>query len=293
MSPSGLAKRIGPRPHHVQQIQARHGRRPRTLAFDRIGRQGARRHQFVDRHLRAVDRRRRAQPAIGAAARLRAGRQRRLFRRQRFSGRQGLGRGGAAFGQRRARLRAGDIRRFDEARLSRRRHHRGVAGHGDPARRPCGGEDLGRRSHGQGIEAPDRQDAGAAVAQSGPCRPHASDAGSGRRMRSPGPDCVLREPPATLELRGQRCPTSRSPVLCGRACASAHRSGAAPGSAPCTDDRRGNRAGSFRPRAREAASAAARSTSRRSAPARRARCNRAGHRRRRRFRRPSRCRDWP
>ena len=160
MSPSGLAKRSGPRPHHLQQIQAHHRRRPRALAFDRIGFQGAGRDQFVDRHLCAVDRRRRAQPAIGAAARAGASRQRRPFRRERLSRRPWLGRGGAATGLRRARLCAGDLGRFDEARLSRRRHHRGVAGNADPARRPRGAQDVGRRSDGQGIEAPHHQDAG-------------------------------------------------------------------------------------------------------------------------------------
>ena len=155
----GLGARQAQRPrrHHLQQIQARHRRRPRALAVDRIGLQGARRHQFLDRDFRAVDRRRRARRAIGAVVGLGASRRRRPFRRQRISGRQGLGRGGAAVGRRRARLCAGNFRRLDEAGLSRRRHHRRFAGHADPARRPRRGEDLGRRGDGQGIEAPHRQ----------------------------------------------------------------------------------------------------------------------------------------
>ena len=41
LSPSGLAKRSGLDPDHLQQVEAHHARRPRALALDRIGRQGA------------------------------------------------------------------------------------------------------------------------------------------------------------------------------------------------------------------------------------------------------------
>ena len=49
LSPSGLAKKAGPRSDHLQQVEAHHAGRPRALALDRIGRQVAGR----DRHQRS------------------------------------------------------------------------------------------------------------------------------------------------------------------------------------------------------------------------------------------------
>src|SRR6202034_3591844 len=55
----------------------------------------------------------------------------------------------------------------------RRRHHRGVAGHADPARRPRGGENQSRRSAAAGIETPDREIARTAILEREPARSHA------------------------------------------------------------------------------------------------------------------------
>src|SRR6266481_6253586 len=49
-----------------------------------------------------------------------------------------------------------------------------LTGDGDPARRPRGRENEWRRSVGEGVEAPHRQGARIAVAQSRACRPDAT-----------------------------------------------------------------------------------------------------------------------
>ena len=56
----------GPRPDHLQQVQAHHAGRPAALAVDRIGRQGAGRDRHQGRHLRHPDHRQR-QAAIAQA----------------------------------------------------------------------------------------------------------------------------------------------------------------------------------------------------------------------------------
>src|SRR6476646_9743827 len=50
-----------------------------------------------------------------------------------------------------------------------------------------------------------------------------------------------------LQMPWPLSPTSRNPALSDPASASAHRNAAAPAMGPCRDDRRGNRAWSFRP----------------------------------------------
>ena len=140
LSPSGLARRRA-RSHHLQQIQARHTRRPRTLALDGVAGQGAGATGSPDRHLCAADRRSRARSCSRCRCSASPKPAPRPFRCARLSRRQGLGRGGAACGRRGSRVCAGDFRRRAEAGLSRRRRHRGVAGHADPPRRPRGGED--------------------------------------------------------------------------------------------------------------------------------------------------------
>ena len=54
LSPSGLAKKAGLDPTTFNKSKRIDGRWPRALAVDRIDRQGARRHQFLDRHLVAL-----------------------------------------------------------------------------------------------------------------------------------------------------------------------------------------------------------------------------------------------
>ena len=112
--------------------------------------------------------------ARGAAARLRRGRRRRLFRRWRLSGRRRLGRNRLPGRQRRARLRARSLRPVDGAGLSRRRHHSGVAGGADPPRRPRRGADAWRRGDGERTQAQDRQIDRAEIAQCPARRPHAA-----------------------------------------------------------------------------------------------------------------------
>ena len=56
LSPSGLAKKAGPRPDHLQQVEAHHPGRPPALAVDRIGRQGADRHRHqLDTFVQLID----------------------------------------------------------------------------------------------------------------------------------------------------------------------------------------------------------------------------------------------
>src|ERR1700722_14162903 len=91
----------------------------------------------------------------GAAPRLRAGRQWRLFRRCRLSGRRGLGPDRISGSRRHARLCAEDFRPVDAAGLSGRRRDPGFAVSARAPRRPRGGENPRRRSDGQRAQAPD------------------------------------------------------------------------------------------------------------------------------------------
>ena len=113
----------------------------------------------------------------GAAARLRRGRHRRLFRRRRLSGRRGLGRDRLPGGQRRARLRARNLRPVDGAGLSRRQHHRRLAVGADPPRRPRRRAHQERRGDGEGTQAQDGEIGRAEIAQHRASRPHAGDGG--------------------------------------------------------------------------------------------------------------------
>ena len=143
LSPSGLAKRAGLDPttfNKSKRITA--DGRERWPSTESVAKALAATNSSIDTFVQLIGdgaRGLQSVPLLGLAQAGSGGH----FDDSGLSGRQGLGRGGAALGQRRARLCAGDFRRFDEARLSRRRRHRGVAGHADPPRRPRGGENHG------------------------------------------------------------------------------------------------------------------------------------------------------
>ena len=99
MSPSGLAKRAGLDPttfNKSKRVTA--DGRERWPSTESVSKALAATNSSIDTFVQLIGDGARG-AAVGAAARLRASRQRRLFRRQRLSGRQGLGRGGAAVGQ--------------------------------------------------------------------------------------------------------------------------------------------------------------------------------------------------
>ncbi len=167
LSASGLAKKAGLDPTTFNKSKRITPEGAPALALDRIDRQvaaGDRRHGG---HVRVADHRpRRRLDASDPADRPRRGGHRRLFRRRGLSGRQGLGRNLVSGGQRRARLRAGNLRQLDGAGLSRRHCGGGLAGAADAARRPRRGQDERRRGDGEGAEAPHREVDRTALAQS-------------------------------------------------------------------------------------------------------------------------------
>ena len=159
LSASGLAKRAGLDPttfNKSKRITA--DGRERWPSTESIAKALAATNS-LDRHFRAVDRRRRAQRAIGAAARLRAGRQRRPFDDCGFP---------AGKGWDEVALPSADDEHAYALEISgdpmKPAYRDGdiimvSPGTADPARRPRGGEDRGRRGDGQGIETPHRADA--------------------------------------------------------------------------------------------------------------------------------------
>ncbi len=96
MSPSGLARRAGldPTTFNKSKRVTTDGRE-RWPSTESISKALAATSSTIETFVQLIGDSARAD-ASGAAARLRRGRQRRLFRRQRVSGRQGLGRGGPA-----------------------------------------------------------------------------------------------------------------------------------------------------------------------------------------------------
>ena len=182
----GPRQESGARCHRLQSLQAHHRRRARPMALHGEHRQGAgchrRQHRGFQRPLGGTRGRPPGAPpgrcrlcrgsalsaplAHHSSSGPRPGRPGRLFRRCRLSRRGGMGRDRLPRHRGRARVCAGDCRRFHAAGLSRGRHRHRLAHRLRAPGGPGDRQDPRGRGDGEGTGAPHRPHGGTALAQS-------------------------------------------------------------------------------------------------------------------------------